>query len=88
MSHNFTTPSRSRALAAQIMTNAAYYVLDNDTRKLLNYGQVIKHPKYKYTCKNSFSDEMVRLCQGVVKGKNGLRKKSGRNKYILMFFFK
>ena len=47
VSHNFTTPSGSRALAAQIMTHAAYSVLDNGPGKLINYGQLRKHTKYK-----------------------------------------
>ena len=46
---NFTTTSRSWDLSAQILTHAAYSVLYNDTGKLLNYGQLIKHPKYKET---------------------------------------
>ena len=32
VSHNFTTPSRSRDLAAQIITHPSYSVLDNDNK--------------------------------------------------------
>ena len=45
VAHNFTTPSRSRALTAQILTHEDYSVLDNEIGKLLNYGQLRKHPK-------------------------------------------
>ena len=58
--HNYTTPSRSLALAAQTLTHAAYLVLDNDTGKLLNYGQLRKHPDFQETWNKSFSDEMGR----------------------------
>ena len=75
VSHNFTTPSRSRYFSAQMLTNSAYYVLDNDTGKRINYGQMRKHPKYKETRNTSFSNEMGRLCQGIGKGKNGLGKR-------------
>ena len=49
VSHNYTTTSRSRALAAQMLTHAAYYVLDNDTVNLLNNRQLRKHPNYQET---------------------------------------
>ena len=47
VSQNLTTPSCSRALAEKILTHAAYSVLDNETGKLINYGQLRRHPQYK-----------------------------------------
>ena len=55
-----------------MLTHSAYYVLDNDTGKLLNYEQLRKHPKYKEAGNKYFSNEMGRLCQGVGKEKMGL----------------
>ena len=37
----------TRALAAQMLTHAAYSVLDNDTGKQMNNGQLKKHPKFQ-----------------------------------------
>ena len=54
-----------------MLTHAAYYVLEKDTGKLLNHGQLRKHPKYQETWNKYFSNEMGRLFQGVDKGKNG-----------------
>ena len=56
------------------MTHVAYLVLDHDTGKQLNYGQLRKHPKFQETWNKYFSNEMGRLCQGVGTGKNGLGK--------------
>ena len=67
-----TTPSRSWDLATQNLTHAAYSVLYNETGKLLNYGQLKKHPKYKETWNKYFFNEMGILCQGVNKGEMGL----------------
>ena len=75
MAHNSTTPSRSQALAAKILTHASYSVLDNDTGKKLNYGKLRKHPKFQETWNKSFSNEMGGLCQGFGKGRNGLGKR-------------
>ena len=38
--------------------HAAYSVLDNDTGKLINYGQLRKHPNYKETWNKYFSNEI------------------------------
>ena len=48
-------------------------VMDTETGKLLNYKQLLKHPKYKGKWKISSADELSRLTQGVgrkVKGTN------------------
>ena len=74
MSQNFTNPSRSQALAAQILTHAAYSVLDNEIGKVLNYGQLQRYPKYEETWNKYFSKRMGRLCQGVGKGNNDVGK--------------
>ena len=71
VSENMTTPLRPRALAAQILTHAVFSVLDNDTGQLLNYGQLLRHPKYAETRNTFLSNEMGILCQRVGKGKNG-----------------
>ena len=76
--HNFTTPSRSRYLEAQMLMHSSHSVLDNDTGNILNYGQLRKHPKYKETWNKYFSNEMGKLCQGVGKGKNGLSERVER----------
>ena len=52
VSVNMTTPSRSRSLAAQIMTHVVFSIFDNKTGKMLNYGQLQRHPKYAETWKN------------------------------------
>ena len=51
-----------------MLTHAAYSVLYNDTVKT----QLRNHPKYKETWNKYFSNEMVKLCQGVGKGKMDL----------------
>ena len=58
-----------------MLTHVAYYFLDNETSKLLNYGQLRNHPKYKETWNKYFSNEMGRLFQGVGKEKKGLCKR-------------
>ena len=67
-SQKYTTPSHSRALAAQLLTNFANLVLDHDTGNQLNYVQLSKHPTFQETWNKYFSNEMVRLCQGVGTG--------------------
>ena len=74
LSHNFTTTSRSQALAAQNLTHAAYSDLDNETGKLLNYGQLRKRPKYQETWNKYFSNKMGSLFQGVGNGEMYLLK--------------
>ena len=54
LSHNYTTPSHSRDLAAQILMHAAYSVLDNDTGKQLNYGQLKKTSKVSINMEQIF----------------------------------
>ena len=58
LSHKYTTPSHSREFAAQLLTRVAYSVLDHDTGKKLNYGQLRKHPNFQETWNKSFSNEM------------------------------
>ena len=59
----------------KIMRHVAYSVLDNDTGKQLNYGQLRKHPNFQETWNKYLSNEMGRLCQGLGIGKNGLGKR-------------
>ena len=67
----YATPSHSRALATQLLTHMENSVLEQETGKQLNYGKLRKHPRLQETWNKSFSNEMGRLCQGVVKGPNG-----------------
>ena len=62
----YTKPSHSRALATHLFTRMANSVLEHETGKQLNYGQLRKHPKLQETWKTSFSKEMGRLCQYVL----------------------
>ena len=45
--------------------HVANSVLEQETGKQLNYGQLRKNPRFQETWKKSFSNEMGRLCQGV-----------------------
>ena len=49
VTQKYTTPSNSRALAAQLLTHVTNSVLDQETGKQLNYGQLRKHPKFQET---------------------------------------
>ena len=49
-------------------------VLDEETGKTLEYPQLRKHPKYQQGWKQSYSNELGRLCQGVGLGTKGPRK--------------
>ena len=87
VSENLTTPSRSRALAAQILTHAVLYVLENETGELLGYSQLWRHPNHAETWNKSFSNKMGRFCQGVGKGKNGVGKRvDGINNFYVIRF--
>ena len=50
----YTTPSHSRALATHLLTHMANSVLEPETGKQLNYGQLRKHPRLQDTWKTSF----------------------------------
>ena len=52
----YTTPSHSRALATHLLTDMANSVLEHETGKQLNYGQLRKHPRLQETWKTSFSN--------------------------------
>ena len=85
--HNYNTPSRSRALAAQILTHAACSVLDNETGKQLNCVQFRKHPKFQETWNKYFSNEMGILWQGFSKGGKVLGKRvEGTNTFYVISF--
>ena len=71
----YTIPSHSRALATQLLTHMTNSVLEQETGKQLNYGQLRKHPRLQETWKTSLSNEMGRLCQGVGKCPNGKGKR-------------
>ena len=64
----YTTTSHSRALATHLLTHMSNSVLEHETGKQLNYGQLRKHPRFQETWKTSFSNEMGRLFRGVGKG--------------------
>ena len=54
LSQKYTTLSHSRALAEKLLTHVANSVLDQETGKQLNYGQLRKHPKFQETWNKSF----------------------------------
>ena len=49
-------------------------VLDEETGKTLEYPQLRDHPKYQQVWKQSYSNELGRLCQGIGLGTKGPRK--------------
>ena len=57
----YTTPSHYRELATHLLTNMANSVLEHETGKQINYGQLRKNPRLQVTWKTSFSNEMGRL---------------------------
>ena len=68
MSENMTNPSRSRDLVTQTMTHSVFYILENKTGKLINYGQLQRYPKYAETWKKcspmkwgDYTKELVKL---------------------------
>ena len=61
LSHKYTTPSNSRALASQLLTHVSYSVLYHDTGEQLSYVKLGKHPKFQETWNKSFSNEIGRL---------------------------
>ena len=67
----YTTPSHSRELATHLLTHMKNSVLEHETGKQLNYGQLRKHPRLQDTRKTPFYNEMGRLCQVVGTGPNG-----------------
>ena len=83
----YTTPSRSRELATQLLTHMENPVLEKETGKQLNYGQLRKHPRLQEKWNKSFSNEMGKLFQGVGKGPNGKGKRvEGTNKFFVIKF--
>ena len=83
----YTTPSHSRALATHLITHMENSVLEHETGKQLNYGQLRKHPRLQETWKTSFLNEMGRLCQCVGKGSNGEGKRiEGTNTFFAIKF--
>ena len=83
----YTTPSHSRAMSIQLLTHMASSVLEQETGKQLNYGQLKKHPRLQETWNKSFSNEMGRLCQGVGKGPTGKGKIiEGTNTFFVIKF--
>ena len=85
----YTTPSHSRALATHVLTHMEKSVLEHETGKQLNYGQLRKHPRLQETWETSFSNEMGRLCQGVQTSPNGKGKRiEGTNTFFAIKFEK
>ena len=74
-------------MEAQILTHVANSVLEQETGKQLNYGQLRKHPRFQETWNKYFSNEMGRLCQGLGTGNNGIGKRvEGTNKLFVIIF--
>ena len=87
VTQKYTTPSHSRALAAQLLTYVANSLLQKETGKQINYGQLRKHPRFQETWNKYFSNKMGRLCQGVGTGTNGIGKKvEGTNIFFVVRF--
>ena len=55
--------------------NTAFPVSDKETCKLINYGQLRRHPKYADTWNRSYAKKMGRLCQAVGTGDGGFGKR-------------
>ena len=51
--------------------NWAMPVMDTVTGETLEHRQLRRHPKYKKTCNQLYSNELGRLCQDIVKGSKG-----------------
>ena len=55
--------------------NTAFPVSDKETCKLINYGQLRRHPKYADTWNRSYANKTGLLCQGVETGYGGSGKR-------------
>ena len=64
---------RTRSHQAHLVDECTMPVLDGETGKTLEYGQLKKHPKYQKLWQQSYSNESGSLCQGIVKGHKGSR---------------
>jgi hypothetical protein len=63
-----------RRYPRNFMLDWAMPILDEETGKTLEYSQLSKHPKYQQVWKQSYSNELGWLCQGVGTGNKGPRK--------------
>jgi hypothetical protein len=74
---NFISPLKaaSRQYSPELLSKWAMAVWDEDSGQMLEYRQLLKHPKLKYIWSPSFSNEMGRLCQGVGTGPDGTGKR-------------
>jgi len=70
---NFIAPRQaaSRRFSAALLTKWAAAVYDEESGQMLEYRQLIRHPKLRQIWSPSYSDEMGRLCQGVGVGPAG-----------------
>jgi hypothetical protein len=70
------TPSSAagRRYPRNFLLEWAMPVLDEETGKTLEYPQLRKHPKYQQLWKQSYLNELGRLCQGIGSGTKGPRK--------------
>ena len=59
---------------ADFITRLAMPVMYEETGQLINYCQLRTHPKFAHIWNQYYSNEMVRLCQGVGTGKDVTRK--------------
>ena len=67
------TPSSAakRRYPRNFLLDWAMPVLDEETGKTLEYSQLRKHPKYQAVWKQSYLNELGRLCQGIGSGTKG-----------------
>ena len=49
-------------------------ILDTGTGEPLEHRQLQRHPRYKKTWNGSYSNRLVRMCQGIGKGSKGPKK--------------
>ena len=62
-------------------------VLDEETGKYLTYRQLRKHPRLASIWSNLYSNEMVRLCQGIGVGTQGVGKRfDGINTFHFIYY--
>ena len=74
-------------MAAQLLTHVANSVLEQETGKQLNHGQLRKYLILQETWNRYFSNEMGRLCQGAGTGNNSIVKIiEGTNTFFVVIF--
>ena len=68
---NTTSQAAQRQYPSKFLQSVAMPVLYKTSRKLLQYCQLLKHLKFAHIWKNSYANELGRLCQGIGQGSKG-----------------